>query len=246
MQGSRPLLWKLYGGFWSLYGRFVWDDQRESARVSDPPERIVDVLQERRIGPGEWVLDAGCGTGNYAVALAQAGFCVIGVDFVMGMLTKARGKVTDDLARRINLRQADLNCPLAFPDGYFDHVISISVLQAVADPAFTLRELYRVLKPRGTLILSLPRRDSASASRPVGELIRQRIRHLERRTLGKVLLVVAKTLGDRYHNIPTWTELQARGMLGAIGFETVAVVEGRQLTVIAEKTRSAKFELSFC
>lgn len=161
----------------------------------------------------------------------------------MGMLARARGKVTGDASGRVNLRQADLNRPLTFPDGYFDYIVSIGVLQAVADPAFALKELCRVLKPRGTLILSLPRQDPVS--RPVSELIRQRIRRLGEHMLGKVLLV-AKTLGDRRHNIPTWTELQARGMLAAVGLETVAVVEGRQLIVIAEKTRSAKFELCFC
>jgi ubiquinone/menaquinone biosynthesis C-methylase UbiE len=162
----------------------------------------------------------------------------------MGMLARAREKVTDTVSGRINLRQADLNRPLAFPDRYFDYIVSIGVLQAVADPAFTLKELYRVLKPKGTLVLSLPRPDSAP--RPTGELIRQRIRRLGKRTLGKALLVVAKTLGDRRQNTPTWTELQARGLLAAVGFETVAVVEGRQLIVVAEKTRSAKFELCFC
>jgi SAM-dependent methyltransferase len=246
MQESQRLLWNLYGGFWSLYGRFVWDDQREPARVSEPPERVVDILLERRIGPDECVLDAGCGTGNYALALAREGFCVTGVDFAPGMLARAREKADGDVSGRVSFQQADLNSPLKFPDGHFDHVISISVLQAVADPAFTLKELYRVLKPRGILLLSLPRRDSPIKSWPIGKTIHHRLCHLEGRTLGKMLLVVLKTLGDRYHPIPMWTELDARGMLGALGFETVAVAEGRQLVVVAAKVWPARFELSFC
>ena len=88
----------LYSAFWSLYGRYAWDDQRESSRVSEPPERIVDVVRSRRRQTDEWVLDAGCGTGNYAMALAQAGFHVIGIDFAAGMLAKAQSKVTQDLS----------------------------------------------------------------------------------------------------------------------------------------------------
>lgn len=166
------------------------------------------------------------------------------VDLAESMLARARNKIRDDLSGRTHFQKADLNAPLKFPDGHFDYVISISVLQAVADPAFTLHELCRVLKPGGTLILSLPRRDPPGAPRPVGELIRHHLRHLDERTLGKVLLVAAKCLGERHRPTPTWTELQIREMLSSTGLETVAVISGRQLIVVAEKTQ--KFNLCFC
>jgi len=126
-QVSQRPLGNLYRAFWSLSGRFAWDDQREPARVSEPPERIVDLVRERRAKPDEWVLDAGCGTGNYAIALARAGYHVIGTDFAAGMLARAQGKVTDELPGRISFQQADLNAPLDFPDARFDHLISISL-----------------------------------------------------------------------------------------------------------------------
>ena len=193
-------------------------------------------MRKRRINPDEWVLDAGCGTGNYAIALAKAGFHVIGIDFAAGMLAKAQAKVTDDLSGYISFQQADLNAPLEFPEAHFDHVINISVLQAIANPLFTLGELSRVLKPGGTIVLSLPKRDSIIFSHSVGELIRFRIRHLERRTPGKVLLVIVKSYGDQFHNTPTWTVPQTQKMLSPIGFKTVAIEERRQLLVVAEKT----------
>jgi ubiquinone/menaquinone biosynthesis C-methylase UbiE len=146
--------------FWSLYGRYAWDDQCEPARVSDPPERIVEIVQTRCIKPHERVLDAGCGTGNYALALATAGFRVIGVDFAAGMLAQARKKASAGLSDYVSFQPADLNVPLRFPTAHFDHVICISVLQAVASPNFTLGELHRVLTPRGTIILSLPKQNS--------------------------------------------------------------------------------------
>ncbi|MFH0991800.1 MAG: class I SAM-dependent methyltransferase [bacterium] len=52
-------------------------------------DRIFFTLSLDSVYPNEWVLDAGCGTGNYSVALAQAGYCVIGTDFTAGMLAKA-------------------------------------------------------------------------------------------------------------------------------------------------------------
>jgi len=233
---SSQRLWSnLYSAFWSLYGRYAWDDQREPSRVSEPPERIVGVVQSRCCQTGEWVLDAGCGTGNYAIALAQAGFRVVGIDFAAGMLSKAQGKVTGELSRLVSFRQADLNVPLELAPSYFDHAINISVLQALADPTFTLGELHRVLKPGGTLVLSLPKHDATLFSQPVDALIRYRIRHLERRTPGRILLVVLKSFGDRFGNRPRWTRLQAQQMASATGFKVVSLEEGRQILVVAEK-----------
>jgi SAM-dependent methyltransferase len=240
MKKSQQLVSNLYNAFWSLYGRYAWDDQREPSRVSDPPECIVDIVQTRRRNPNEWILDAGCGTGNYAIALAKAGFYVIGTDFAAGMLARARGKVTGDLSEFVSFRQADLNAPLEFPRARFDHIINISVLQAVVDPDYTLSELYRVLKPGGTLVLSLPKQNSDLFSRSVGGLIRYRIRHLERRTLWKILLVIVKSYGDRFHNSPRWTVPQAQHMLRAAGIETVSLDEGRQILAVAKKVAAPK------
>jgi ubiquinone/menaquinone biosynthesis C-methylase UbiE len=160
---------------------------------------------------------------------------VIGTDFAAGMLAKAQDKVTDGLSRSISFQRADLNGPLEFPGARFDHVIHISVLQAVANPTFTLSELRRVLKPGGTLVLSLPKQDSALFSQSVAGLIRYRIRHLERRTPGKILLVVLKSFGDRLGSTPRWTVPQAEQMTSASGFKVVSLEEGRQILVVAEK-----------
>ncbi len=237
MQKPQPL-WRLYRVFWSLFGRYAWDDQSEPARVSDPPKRVVEIVQTRCIKLHERVLDAGCGTGNYAVALATARFQVIGVDFAPGMLAQAQQKVTAALSQYVSFQTADLNAPLRFPTAHFDHVISISVLQAVASPNFTLGELHRVLRPRGTIVLSLPRQDSQVLSQPVSELLKYRIRHLERRTPGKMLLVVLKCLADRYHRSPRWTLAQTQTMLAATGFEILELEEGRQILAVAEKVRT--------
>jgi ubiquinone/menaquinone biosynthesis C-methylase UbiE len=234
MRKSQCLLWNLYRGFWSLQGH-VWDEQPGAWR--DSLQHIVDVLRERRVKPDEWVLDAGCGTGNYAVALAKEGFSVIGTDFATGMLTKAQQKTTEDLSGRVTFKRADLNTPLEFDDARFDHMISISVLQAVADPLFTLSEFHRVLKPGGTLLLSLPRPKSNNGSRSFGELVRYRLRHLERRTAWKSLLVVMKACGDRFYDNPSWTAQQARYMLASAGFEVLALGEDQQIIVVAEKAR---------
>jgi ubiquinone/menaquinone biosynthesis C-methylase UbiE len=139
------------------------------------------------------------------------------------------------VSRLLSFQQADLNVPLEFPQARFDHIINISVLQAVIDPLFTLGELHRMLKPGGTLVLSLPKQNSIIFSQSMGELIRYRIRHLERRTPGKILLVILKSFGDRLSDTPRWTRLQAQQMMSTTGFEVVSFDEGRQILVVAGK-----------
>ena len=169
--------------FWSLYGRLAWDAARPPRKAAQV-RQVVEILQARQATPDEWVFDAGCGTGDFALALAKAGFQVIGADYAEGMLVRARAKVTGELANSISFQQVDLNRRLHFPDARFDHVINISVLQVAAEPAFTLGELWRVLRPGGTLVLlHVPRPDSYDL--PLREAIRYRIQDLERERPGE-------------------------------------------------------------
>ncbi len=130
---------RLQRAFWSLYGRFVWDAEQPSWRLAQI-ERVVDTLASRRTRPVERVLDAGCGTGNYAIALAQAGFQVLGFDYATGMLTNAEAKLTEALGDRLSFRRMDLNHRLDLADASFDHVINILGTTAHAQnaPAFML------------------------------------------------------------------------------------------------------------
>lgn len=217
--------------FWSLYGRLVWDIQKEQA---PKVRRIVEILRARQVAPGECVLDAGCGTGNYALGLAQAGFCVTGVDYATGMLARAQDKVTPELSKILSFHQADLNARLRFPDARFDHVINISVLQATTDPRFTLSELWRVLKPGGTLaLLHVPR--PASHALPLRQAIQHRLRDLGVRTPWKAALVAAKTWAERSGNTRYWTAAELQGMFEAGRFDVLSTDPGPPIIIVAEK-----------
>jgi len=181
------------------------------------------------------VLDAGCGTGNFAVALARAGFHVVGIDFASGMLAKARKKVNGELADILSFQRADLSLPLLFPIDHFDHIVCISVLQVASRPASTLREFHRVLKPGGTLVLSLPEQNAALMTKSVWQIIRDRVGRLEGRKPDKMLLVVIKTFADRYGGAKRWTPAQAEEMLTSNGFGILSLSEGRQILAVAEK-----------
>jgi ubiquinone/menaquinone biosynthesis C-methylase UbiE len=152
------------------------------------------------------------------------------------MLARAQDKVTPELSDVLSFHQADLNARLEFPDARFDHVINISVLQATADPGFTLGELWRVLKPGGTLaLLHVPRPESHAL--PLRQAIQQRLRDLGVRTPWKAALVAAKTWAERSGNTRYWTAAELQDMLKASRFDVRSIDHGPPIITVAEKTR---------
>lgn len=96
------------------------------------------------------ILDAGCGTGGNAVRLAQLGR-VVGLDI-------ARPALNLCLQRGLQgLVQGSVEM-LPFPSSTFDLVTSFDVLyhMAIRDDVAALRELHRILKPGGRLLIRLP------------------------------------------------------------------------------------------
>jgi demethylmenaquinone methyltransferase/2-methoxy-6-polyprenyl-1,4-benzoquinol methylase len=98
------------------------------------------------VRPGDRVLDAACGTGDLAVAVAEAGAReVVGVDFSPRMLERARRK-----SAQIEWIEGDL-LSLPFPDGSFDAATIGFGVRNVPELERGLRELRRVLRPGGRL-----------------------------------------------------------------------------------------------
>ncbi len=104
-------------------------------------------------GPDERVLDVATGTGLVARALVERYGCrVVGLDQSAPMLARARAKLAADpaLAERVELVEGEAEA-LPFADAEFDHLTFTYLLRYVDDPAATLRELARVVRPGGRL-----------------------------------------------------------------------------------------------
>jgi len=102
-----------------------------------------------RTKPGR-ILDVATGTAGVAIALARVTTAdIVGVDISEPMLEAGRKRVdAAGLDRRIRLQHARGE-QLPFPSDSFDAVTYTYLLRYVADPAATLRELARVLRPSG-------------------------------------------------------------------------------------------------
>ena len=99
---------------------------------------------------GDSVLDVCCGTGDIALSLARSGATVTGVDFSAGMLEQARLRVPKNTA--ITFLEADA-LDLPFGDQMFDLVTIGYGLRNLVQFEAGLRELVRVLKPGGKLLV---------------------------------------------------------------------------------------------
>jgi ubiquinone/menaquinone biosynthesis C-methylase UbiE len=113
--------------------------------------------QVERLGaaPNARGLDLGCGQGWYMAELARAGHVVYGVDAAHGQLVQAAAQLEREGIARGRLLRSDMTS-LPFPDACFDFVYSINALHHLADPGAqqrALREIARVLRPRGVFVL---------------------------------------------------------------------------------------------
>ena len=105
-------------------------------------------LVSRLPGGGGRVLDVATGTGLVARELLARGFTVVGLDQSPGMLSLARAR----FGQRVKLVEGSAE-QLPFPDASFDHLTFTYLLRYVDDPAATLAELARVVKPGGTIAM---------------------------------------------------------------------------------------------
>jgi 2-polyprenyl-3-methyl-5-hydroxy-6-metoxy-1,4-benzoquinol methylase len=101
---------------------------------------------------GKIALDAACGTGRYAIRLAQAGARVWGVDASEAMLAVARRKQLE-AGVEVNFQRGDIT-RLPYPEAIFDVVVCALMLCHISDLATVFGELARLLKPEGRLIIS--------------------------------------------------------------------------------------------
>ncbi|MFL0800158.1 MAG: class I SAM-dependent methyltransferase [Agarilytica sp.] len=110
---------------------------------------------------GDRILDMGCGEGRHSIGAAYhyPQVCVVALDLDFDDLSTAKQRHRDFDKASFNhcLYLQGNGYTLPFPDNCFDHIICSEVLEHVPNYSAILHELHRVLKPGGSLSVSVPR-----------------------------------------------------------------------------------------
>jgi ubiquinone/menaquinone biosynthesis C-methylase UbiE len=137
-----------------------WADIYERQGVSEViyQERlriVLDLVEKIGLARGARVLEVGCGAGYAAVALAKMGYTVDATDTVQVMVEATRQRaVIAGLESSVKTELADIQS-LTFPEETFDLVIAVGVLPWIPEIEKPIREMVRVLRPAGYLIVSI-------------------------------------------------------------------------------------------
>ncbi len=135
------------GWYESKMGKFADDVETELAfKMFTPVE-------------GMKILDVGCGTGNFTIKLAERGCKVVGIDISQDMLAIAREKIKGkDLDIEFVLGDV---YDLKFDDNEFDGVFSMAAFEFIKEAQKAHKEMMRVLKVGGQLLIGTIHRDSS-------------------------------------------------------------------------------------
>ena len=138
----------------SDYWHAVYQDERSYTGYSLRKQHcfVLELIQQTE--GARRILDVGCGAGVTALALAQIGYEVDGLDIAPKMIQRAQSEA----------QRQHLNCDfkvgiaeyLPYPNQYYDVVIALGLLGNILDDKQALDEMARVLKPKGRLILTMP------------------------------------------------------------------------------------------
>ncbi|MBF0469503.1 MAG: methyltransferase domain-containing protein [Desulfamplus sp.] len=110
-----------------------------------------NTIERMDMKPTDKVLDVGCGTGSLLYRLASS--CpeaqLSGFDLVPEMLDVARRRLRDNVTLCAGLAEH-----IPFANNHFDIVISCNMFHYIRNPGLALKEMYRVLRPGGQIVIT--------------------------------------------------------------------------------------------
>jgi ubiquinone/menaquinone biosynthesis C-methylase UbiE len=226
MEGQAPSPPETWDAF---FNEFYLRAYADAERDADADVQAQAAARLAACPAGGDLLDVPCGYGRHAIALARAGYRVVGVDRSRTLLAEARRRAGDGPPELV---EADYR-ELPFADESFDAALNLSTsLGFLGDEedAKALAEIHRVLRPGGRLVIEIMHRDRlVSAFRESGwSLLGEGRLLLEQRTFdpGSGVAQTTQTLIDRAghrdsrtFSVRVYTATELVAMLVGAGFE---------------------------
>jgi ubiquinone/menaquinone biosynthesis C-methylase UbiE len=131
----------------------LWEKGDFTAIASMMRESADTLVKGLDVGPGLRVLDLGCGDGTTALPLAQAGAEVVGIDIARNLLEAATKRAQQAGLTRLRFQEGDACDLQGVADNSFDLTISMFGAMFAPKPFDVAREMVRVTKPGGRIVM---------------------------------------------------------------------------------------------
>ena len=202
-------------------------------------EESAEIMRSLEIAGDSYVLEIGCGSGRYAIHVAEKTGCrVLGIDINAPGIHNANQLATEQkLSERVRFEMCDASKPLPFPDCTFDSAFSNDVLCHIPGRQTLFEELFRVLKPGGRILFSdaliiggIVSHEEIAARSAIGYYLFSASGENERllEAAGFRLLNVADATASARHIAGRWREARRKRADTLIAIESQENFEGLQ------------------
>lgn len=192
----------------------------ERSRTPDMLEVNAAVCETLAPAPGEHILEVGCGSGVLCRMVApslQPNGCVVGVDISAQFLIEAKKYALQEGLGEQIMFECGIGESLPYPDAIFDGALAARLLLHACDPDAVVREMTRVVKRGGRVVVMDWDFDSAVVDHPDRELTR-RLLHWRNDHHG----------GDNWSGRQLWWRMVAAGLQSLTVHPVVTVVHGEE------------------
>lgn len=129
------------------------------SRYAIHPKHLISIEKPwylAKINKNDIVLDLGCNNGQHSLKIAKHCRKIVGLDYDQQQLNIATASAKDKKITNAQFKKQDLEQKLPLKSNSIDKIIFLDVLEHLVKRQQILREISRVLKPKGLLFLAVP------------------------------------------------------------------------------------------